>query len=78
MQLLQSSRRSRRRVSTVDLPRPATIEPAAQAEPSRHDEQMLTAQTVPADPFTVWLEHREEARRASNPDRSERPIGVWL
>lgn len=78
MQLLQSSRRSRRRISTADLPRSAPIEPSTQAEPSRHDEQMLTTRTVPADPFAVWLEGREEARRSANPSRSDRHVGVWL
>jgi hypothetical protein len=30
-----------------------------------HDQQMPTAQTVPADPYTAWLQQREPDRRSS-------------
>jgi hypothetical protein len=42
---------------------------------SRHDAQMLTARTVPADPYTVWLERREADRNREErlPERRIRP-----
>jgi hypothetical protein len=30
-----------------------------------HDQQMPTARTVPADPYTAWLAQREPDRRSS-------------
>lgn len=32
---------------------------------SRQHERMLRARTVPADPFTAWLDQRDEDRRPS-------------
>jgi hypothetical protein len=32
---------------------------------SRHDLQMYTGRTVPADPYTAWLERREGHRGSS-------------
>ena len=32
---------------------------------TRHDAQMLIARTVPADPYTTWLEQRDARRRFS-------------
>jgi len=36
-----------------------SIRDAREQTASRHDERMITARTVPADPYTAWLERRE-------------------
>jgi hypothetical protein len=67
MRLLQAPRHSRQRVSPAHyIAHPRSSEPCTQdwadLTPSRHDAQMLTARTVPADPYTAWLEQREADR----------------
>jgi len=42
-----------------------SAEDAREQTGSRHDERMLTARTVPADPYTAWLEQREANRCSS-------------
>lgn len=42
---------------------------------SRHDPQMLIARTVPADPYTVWLDQREADGRSSTVAAPTRPAG---
>jgi hypothetical protein len=69
MQLLQTPKRSLRHISSShDAPR-LRSEPFAQDGPdhvaSRHEPQFLAARTVPADPYTAWLEQREADRRSS-------------
>ncbi len=39
-----------------------------QYEPGRHDDQLLIARTIPADPYTTWLEQREAERRSAAVD----------
>ncbi len=78
MQLLQSRRGLRRRDTASSVPRFAMIEPPAHAEPSRHDEGMLTTRIVPRDPYEVWLEQREESRRSVSTRRSADHVGVWI
>jgi hypothetical protein len=51
---------------------------SAQYEPSRHDEQMLTARSVPADPYTTWLGQREADRRASAVAEFATPAGRFI
>jgi hypothetical protein len=36
------------------------------SEPSRHDDQMLVARIVPADPYATWLDKRERDRRLAS------------
>jgi hypothetical protein len=85
MQLLQAPKRSPRRVSSShDDPNSWNSELFAQHGPdqlaSRHDSQMLPVRTIPADPYTAWLDQREadqrEAdRRSSTVAASSRPAG---
>jgi hypothetical protein len=42
-----------------------SVRDAREQTGSRHDERMLTARTVPADPYTAWLEQREGHRGSS-------------
>ena len=52
--------RSRKRISSAaytPLARSAATHRAN--EPSRHDAAIIDDRAVPADPFEVWLEHRE-------------------
>jgi len=42
-----------------------SVKDAREETGSRHDKEMLTAHTVPADPYTAWLEQREPDRRSS-------------
>ena|SRR5271166_4554741 len=64
MQPFHPFRRSSRNVSPPDDTLKAwSIELSADDGPTRHDEQMLTACTVPADPYTAWLEKRDAERR---------------
>jgi hypothetical protein len=42
-----------------------SIRDAREQTGSRHDERMLTARTVPADPYTAWLEQREAGHGSS-------------
>ena len=65
MRLLQAHRHSAQQPSSPNNSLClASIELSAEGVQSRHDAQMLTLGTVPADPYTVWLERRE-ADRAS-------------
>ena len=48
---------------------------SARYEPSRHDAQMLTVRSVPADPYTTWLDQREADRRASVAAELTTPAG---
>ncbi len=41
------------------------VEDARKQTGSRHDEQALNARSVPADPYTAWLQEREADRRCS-------------
>ncbi len=70
MQLLQAPKRSPRRISSShDDPNSWNSELFAQHGPdqlaSRHDSQMLPVRTIPADPYTAWLDQREADQRAS-------------
>jgi hypothetical protein len=70
MQLLQAPRHSLQHVSSPHyIARSRSIELSSQDGPdrtaSRHDAQMLTARSVPADPYTAWLDQREANRRSS-------------
>lgn len=53
-------------VSNDHLTRPQSIGPSARYDSnytaSRHEAQALPGRTVPADPYTVWLEQREADR----------------
>jgi len=42
-----------------------SVKDARDQSGSRHDKELLTARTVPADPYTAWLEQREPDRRSS-------------
>ena len=73
MRLLQVPRHSLRHASSSHyIPHSRTVELSAQYEPSRHDAQMLTARTVPADPYTAWLDQREADCRSSTVDEPTR------
>ncbi len=78
MQLLQASR-LRHFSSSHDAPRSLSSEPFAKdgmdRVASRHDSQLLAARTVPADPYTAWLERREADRRSSAVAASTVPAG---
>jgi hypothetical protein len=65
MRLFQARRHSSTR-NVVDPRSMSTSprEPWDQAG-SRHDSQMFTGRTVPADPYAVWLEQREGRRGSS-------------
>lgn len=67
MQTLQTPSDSPHVSSSSYIPDPWSIElsvrDAREQTGTRHDAQMLTARTVPADPYTVWLEEREGGRR---------------
>jgi hypothetical protein len=77
MQLLQASRLRQTRFSH-QAPRSGS-EPFAQDGTdyvaSRHDSHLLAARTVPADPYTAWLERREADRRSSAVAASTVPAG---
>jgi len=67
MRPLQALTHSLRHGSSPDhTASPRNIELSVQAGPSRtasrHDAQVLVRRTVPADPYTVWLERREADR----------------
>jgi hypothetical protein len=64
MQTLQAPRDSLQHVSSPRyIAEPWSIElsvrDAREQTGSRHDEQVLNARTVPADPYKIWLEQRE-------------------
>jgi hypothetical protein len=64
MQTLQAPTHSPQHVSSIHhVPRSLSIELSTQdgldQTASRHDEQALNARTVPADPYTAWLDQRE-------------------
>jgi hypothetical protein len=68
MQPLQAFRNSLRNASPPDsTPDWTSFELTVEDGPSRHDAQMLTARTVPVDPYTAWLEKREAERSAAAP-----------
>jgi hypothetical protein len=52
--------------------------PSAQYEPSRHDAQMLTMRSVPADPYTTWLDQREADRRDPVAAQLTTPAGRFI
>jgi hypothetical protein len=69
MQTLQASRHSLQHVSSRHhIAEPWNIElsvrDARNQTGSRHDEQALNARTVPADPYTAWLQEREGDRHS--------------
>jgi len=69
MQTLQAPRDSLQHVSSPhSIAEPWSIElsvrDAREQTGSRHDAQMLTARTVPADPYATWLEQRESERHS--------------
>ena len=64
MQTLQAPRHSPQHVSSRHyIAEPWSVElsvrDAREQTGSRHDERMLAARTVPADPYKVWLEQHE-------------------
>ena len=81
MRPLQTLRHSlHHSASSHRITRPQGIQPSAQGDSnrtaSRHDAQVLARRTVPADPYTVWLEQRQadrerEARRLNPRDAWE-------
>jgi hypothetical protein len=72
MRLFQASRYPLQSAASRGHISPAQgIRRPAQQGSSRHDEQLLTTPTVPADPFTAWVDKREADRRASR--MAERP-----
>jgi hypothetical protein len=61
MQTLQAPRQSPRYMTepwSIEL----SVRDARNQTGSRHDEQTLNARTVPADPYTAWLEQRKADR----------------
>ena len=73
MRLLRAPRHSLRNVSSPHyIPYSRNVELSAQGGPSRHDAQMLTARTVPADPYTAWFDQREADCRSSTVDEPTR------
>ncbi len=73
MQPFHPFKRSSRNVSSSeDTLKAWSIELSADEGPTRHDEQLLTACPVPADPYSAWLEKREAERRTP-PLRTIRP-----
>jgi hypothetical protein len=67
MRLLQAPKHSHRRISpdhcmtfsqAIALSAQAGLDDTA----TRHEPQALTMRTVPADPYTAWLEQREAER----------------
>ena len=52
------------RTSPHEIQSSRLIDLCAEAGQSRHDEQMFGVPTVPADPYTVWLEKREAEQLA--------------
>jgi hypothetical protein len=80
MRLLQAPRRSPRQISsTHHIAHPRSIDPSLQdgqdLMASRHDAQMLTERSVPADPYTAWLEQREADR--AREERRLNPRDAW-
>jgi hypothetical protein len=69
MRFFQAPRHaSRRTLSSRDDSHSWSSEPFAQDGPdrlaSRHDPQLFSARTVPADPYKAWLQEREADRRS--------------
>jgi hypothetical protein len=74
MQTLQAPSHSPQHVSSRHyIAEPWSVElsvrDAREQTGSRHDERMLAAHTVPADPYKVWLEQREADQRSKANDR---------
>jgi hypothetical protein len=59
MQTLQAPRQSSPRYMTEPWSIELSVRDARNQTPSRHDEHVLNTRTVPADPYTAWLEQRE-------------------
>jgi hypothetical protein len=65
MQLFQASRRSSPRLTEEQGTIKLSIQDVRDQTASRHDSRMLIERTVPADPYQVWLQRREDAGRSS-------------
>jgi hypothetical protein len=79
MRLLQAHRHSAQHVASTHHVAHPQSEPSAQSGPdraaTRHGAQLITASTVPADPYAAWLEQREAERERE--ERSLNPRDVW-
>ena len=65
MQTLQAPRQSSPHYIADPWSIELSVRDAREQTGSRHDERMLTARNVPADPYTAWLEQREPDFRSS-------------